>query len=228
MANWWNRSKSDSRGMTAYHISPERLGRFRPKSTLKGVKGIYFSPTYKSLIEDWTPYVLSHKYKKHPLYKNKEKLIQISDQLELELEKASLAKDKEKILNIKDQLSKINSQIRELAQKIMDRDSDALKPYKYLFLHKVFIPKEAYNASMEFWKNLSKDFTFNNMGFWAWGEQFFVPADFLDDIQIISIKKLDSDQLAQAHSDLKPRHEMRQFSDPDHPANWNWRENELV
>lgn len=52
--------------MKFYHISPENFNRFSPKySSIFKCKGVFVSPTFKSIIFDWAMYVFYKKDRKN-------------------------------------------------------------------------------------------------------------------------------------------------------------------
>jgi len=137
------------------------------------------------------------------------------DQLWEQLKETKNPQEKELL---KQQLDETSNQLDKVHAKWFGENErehrDKYPSYKYIFLHKVTIPREVYAKVMEFWKEIAKGFGSHNMNFWGWGEQVFVPAELLDQIQIISVKKLDARQLNQAYSDLQPRHRLENYSDP--------------
>jgi len=212
---WYNRSKKDTRDVTVYHASPEKITRFRPLSTLYGSKGLYFSPSYKSAIQDWAYYVKSGKPKTHPLYINREELMKKRDQLWDQMKETKDPQEKELLQQQDDALSDKLDEVHKKWFGENEREHrDKYPSYKYVFLHKVSIPKQVYNEAINFWEEVSKNFGMNNVFFWGWGEQLFIPANLLNQIKIISVKKLTSKDISQADSDLRQRHQIETYSDP--------------
>ena len=58
-----DRDKRNYNNMTLYHASPNRINVFSPRSRFHGQVGVFLSPSYKSLVGDWMPYVFGRKQK---------------------------------------------------------------------------------------------------------------------------------------------------------------------
>jgi len=216
---WYNRSKKDTRDIIVYHASPERISRFRGLSTLKGVKGLYFSPSYKSAIQDWANVVRSHKQRTHPLYQRRERILKELDEFDDKIIRTTNQQEKDFLRQQRDQLSNQFDQVNEKWWRENESEHEKVYPsYKYIFLHKVSVPKYVYDEAMNFWEEISKDFGMHNIGFWAWGEQIFIPSEFLNKLKVINVKKMSSQEIYREYSNLMPSHNIETYSDPDHPG----------
>lgn len=127
----------DKKNIYLYHASPDQHHIFKPMSAISfgplRQHGLYFAPSFKSLIQDWVNYVAGKK-----LRKNKEKF------------------------------------------------------YTTLFIHKVQVPQWVLNESYKRQHDIflaEQRQKIDRIGFWAWGEQIFIPGDLLRFVQIVDIKK---------------------------------------
>jgi len=100
----------DSRPITLYHISNESITMLSPKSSFfGGYKGLYFSPSYRSLIRDWAPYVRGRKNRHHLLLEEAERIRKICREKDEKKEDSS--NEQEKLDKIQESIS--NSELQE-------------------------------------------------------------------------------------------------------------------
>lgn len=191
--NW-----KDKKNVTLYHISPENFSRFSPKSSFRGkYRGVYFSPSYRSLIRDWAYYVKGKKDDKHTLHQLSREISQEQDRLRIKIKNNTITEEEKLRVNeLEDQLDKI----RESMGKETFREQE--KGYKSLYLYTVVFPPEAYREAHDIFYSVMEAEEKNNSGeinygFWYWGEQIFIPDYLLNQIKITNVKKLDSALLSQ-------------------------------
>jgi len=53
--------RDDKSTIMLYHASPERLSSLKPLSKFENYTGMYMSPSYRSIILDWMPYIIGKK-----------------------------------------------------------------------------------------------------------------------------------------------------------------------
>lgn len=211
-----NRPKhpKDTKQIFLWHISPERLTNLSPRSRLGSLNipvqsGLYFSPSYNSLIQDWMPYVLGKKRKTHDIDRMwRETWDKIDD-----LEKLPDSPEKEV------ESEKLHQKIDKLRE-TMNRDShyENSTIYKTAFITKVICPEWVMKASYDFMHNVYNDQEERgvaSIGFWGWGAQIFIPADYLKYLTIVGSKRYEPNDLLDVGK-RKPRG----YNDPVYD---NWR-----
>lgn len=187
MNNWYKkailkdkRPKESNQYVYLYHVSPNKLSRFSPKSDFYGYKGIYVSPSYRSIINDWMAYVKNKKHLNHPL---EQKLIEIHHKMQM--------------LDDKDE--KYQEKLKMLMKERDDIKDDSIKnvqeiQYKTVYIHKIRCPIEVYNEIVNIFRDVAKksyDIEGDvNFGFWGWGDQLFVPDYLLNQLEIVSVETI--------------------------------------
>lgn len=202
----------DKKNITLYHISPDNFTRFSPKSSFRGLyKGVYFSPSYRSLIRDWSYYVRDKKTERHTLHQIQNELIKEKNKL-TEKVRDNTATEEEKI-TLEQLDNKIDKLYESMGKKTFQENQVG---YKTLYLYTVVCPMETYKEIQDIFNSVQKAEEKRaeekglepNFAFWAWGEQVFVPDYLLDQIKIVSVKKIDaSKDLGQERTQVerKPR-----------------------
>lgn len=211
----------DKKNITLYHISPDRIGKFMPKSSFRGkYRGVYFSPSYRSLIIDWAYYVKNKKEDKHPLNKLHTEVVR---EIRLLTEKvsANIATDeeKQKLEHLDEKLDRINS---SMSRDTFEKDK---KHYQTLYIYTVSCPPDVYKEVQDIYYGTMKEESEKgelSYGFWGWGAQVFIPDYLLDQIKIIDVRKIDSGELSQELSDSykKPRH-YSPTKENEYTGNWS-------
>lgn len=173
-----------------YHISDKNLSHLSPISSLNGKSGLYVSESYRSIIEDWSSYVISKKHKNHPLLVKRKEILDTQYALEGIID--GLKKNnqevpqklQEKLDNIYEKRDNINRQYNE------SKDNPC---YRTLYIHTIKLPQEIYYKAIQEFNDL-----FNKMdelgkvdlGFWAWGSQVFIQSEYLKYCKIVKVEKL--------------------------------------
>lgn len=218
MSDWYKNYKKH--GKHLYHASPQRLTRLMPRSNFFGVMGIYVSPTYKSVIEDWSTYVMGKKHKNHPMNKQIAELTKQTDALFDLRDKAKhgvlTEEEKKKLAEIE--------VVWEKREKLMDSSMKdearkSMSGYKTLYVHTLSCPMDVYEECLKLYNETQKAKAKGNLsdyGFWGWGEQIFIPAEFLPRVQIIAVEELNIgglyDKIFDEHA-RKPRYPDRMYGE---------------
>ena len=65
--SWYSEQKhwKDTLTVDLYHLSPNKISVFQPLSKFNTQPGLFFSPSYKSAINDWYSYVSNHRHRNH-------------------------------------------------------------------------------------------------------------------------------------------------------------------
>ncbi len=178
------RDVSSHDSVTLYHVSPNKLNRFMPRSTLldTGKVGLFFSPNYNSLIQDWMPYVKGIKDSKHPLEKSLSSMYDELDKLE-EISNRS-EEIENRIVSLKERIDKMREK-RE-----GDPHVNTKGGYKTLYIHTVKCPKEIYELAKSDFNETYENDPVKSFGFWAWGQQIFIEDKYLPELQIVKVKRL--------------------------------------
>jgi hypothetical protein len=209
-----NRDKTwkDKKNITLYHISPDNFTRFSPKSSFRGLyRGVYFSPSYRSLIRDWSYFVRDKKTEHHTLHQLKNEFSREKDKLTAKVRNNIATEEEKRLLAELD--NKIEKIYESLGKKAFQENQTG---YKTLYLYTTILPSEAYKEVQDIFnavykeeeEEAAKKGIETNFAFWAWGEQVFVPDYLLNQIKIVSVKKIDaSKDLAQERNQVerKPR-----------------------
>jgi len=181
--NWWSRRKKhwkDVKSINIWHASPERLSILRPRSHFAKMGGLFFSPSYRSLVWDWAPFVLGKKDKTHPLEQRWDELWDEYNHLSRETPEG------------KARLAEIDSQIDKVRDRI-GGESHYRRPsrrYKTVFVHRIAAPDWVVDEARECMRRVYNATPNNkiNFGFWFWGAQIFVEAHNLRQLRITSVK----------------------------------------
>ena len=173
---------------TFYHISPNHLSMFSPRSNFFGHKGVYLSPSYRSLIRDWAHYVFSKKGREHPLRQRHKSILRQLDKLRSKPVKTP--EDDAQLTMLHEQLDRVNNSMAKESFQKTDTG------YNNLYIHYVSVPlrtmqiaQELYNQVWEA-KQPKNDDSLANFGFWGWGEQLFFPDYLLNDLRIYKVEKI--------------------------------------
>lgn len=190
------RDRDSNQYKLLYHISPEKITSLRALSSFRGHKGLYFSPSYTSLIEDWMPFVIS---KKGDNKYHEKQIDRLQDHIR-RLEKRKKDSSKKTIEEIDLEIQKLEDKITEMYHKKNQKKDNSDKEetnssYKTLFVHEVYCPKKVYNASKQWFFSFAKG-DIENFGFWGWGQQVFIPEQFLSMLNINNVKKLNRGELS--------------------------------
>ena len=172
--SWKPKHSKDKKQQTLWHVSDQKITYLSPRSSFAGKRGLFFSPSYHSLVNDWVPYVSGKKTKKR----------------------------------------------KNQGQPYGDLSSSQSR-YQSIFITKVTCNSSVMEASKDLWnKTLQKvhDEDRFNFGFWAWGDQIFIPEEYLQEVNIISSKSIN---LMDIYDSSSRSHKPKGYSDPDHPMNWN-------
>lgn len=197
--SWKDKIKNQS--VTLYHISPNKLNILMPRSKLlrTGRIGLFLSPSYKSTIQDWASYVRGKKHKKHPLQSTRGALWDELDKLEKLTGDQITPEIQSRIEQINDRLDKTKEAFNS------DEYSESIEGYKTLYLHSIQCPKEIYEESLKRMDEAYENDPNKSLGFWGWGAQVFVDAEFLKQLKIINIQEFNVSQLLDEmkHMDFK-------------------------
>jgi len=103
-------------------------------------------------------------------------------------------------------------------------NKEVRKGFGTLYLHKISCPQKIFEKSMglmheEF--DRQQRMGIDNFGFWIWGAQVFVPAMYLKNLTIVSVKKMGISDFCQKYQEgmnkryrymgtMKPREEPKQ------------------
>ena len=191
-----DRDKGKKQLVTLWHASPDRLSALQPRSRFGGLSGLYLSQSYRSLIEDWIPFIKNKKHKNHPFTKQ---WSEICDEIFKYEDIPNKTPEQEtKLIELRDK--------RDQLRYTLDSDSfqdSTRKGYQNIFIYKISCPKEAYDASM---KRMDDIYDATNgaggFGFWAWGQQVFIPDYLLNQCQIVSVKELRDKDFEQKYRDM--------------------------
>jgi hypothetical protein len=194
-AKTW-KDKRDAKNITLYHISPNHLTALMPRSKLlkTGRIGIFLSPSYKSIITDWAAYVKGKKHKQHPLEFNRNKL---QKQIQMLEQQPKTVDTETKILELEDKIAKINQTTRD-----NDKYDKSVEGYKTLYIHAITCPKSIYEEAKHRMNKAFEEDSVKSFGFWNWGEQIFIDAEFLPQLQIITVEKIDLSSLYDSYRDF--------------------------
>ena len=190
--------------LNMWHISPEKIVYPAAKSSFEGVAGMYFSPTYKSLIFDWAMYVAGKRQTQDGIERTFRSLFDMSDKIENEYESGKRQGD----INSDQEYIKLNEKIDRLRETRERQEyQDAHRPYKFLYINKFIFPEWAYKEINEwFFGNMEEDEVGigdktvkmpKNIGFWAWGDQVFIPQNYFKYVKFISSKKMSLEEIVE-------------------------------
>ena len=208
--NWYKISKlsgktkrHDKSAITLYHVSPNRLSQISGRSNFYNMAGAYLSQSYKSIINDWMFYVRDKKHENHELENQRQSLVKELYDLG---DKERTPEEDKKMKCIQEKYDKISD--------ATDRDEyiKSVEGYKTIYIHKVACPRPIYEiaeklyneAKQSEWGSKKSDF-----GFWAWGEQIFIPERYLPELKIIGVEELNVSQMLNRFKDLSSRRYMQ-------------------
>lgn len=182
--------------ITLYHVSKDRINKFSPKSNFKGHMGCYFSPSYRSSIIDWCDVIKGRKLDNHPAQLRIDEIRRELDTVTDEAKEDAL-----------------HDELQERYKSLRTEEELGHGVYKTLYLHKVSLPKATYKQCMEWFygfEKREKEQTGEiNYGFWGWGAQVFIPAEFVNQIQILSVTELPQGEFIDEYKNImrrKPRY----------------------
>lgn len=178
--------------ITLYHVSKDRITKFQPKSNFKGHMGCYFSPSYRSAITDWADVIKGRKQDNHPAQ------VRI-DEIKRELDKTTDETAKDALYD----------ELQVRYKSLLGEEEAGNNFYKTLYVHKVSLPKATYKQCLEWFYSFQKrekeeTGTFN-IGFWAWGAQVFIPSEFLNQVQILSVTELSQGDFVDEYKNITRR-----------------------
>lgn len=175
-----------------YHVSPENLSVLKPLSKFSSYTGLFMSPSYRSIIQDWAMYVKDKKHYTH-LDEIHDKIINEIHKIEYVSGSYKQAKDPSEQLrldNLWNELDGINKSMGS------DKYRDATEGYKTLYIHKIICPMETYRECININHEVFESgYQKENLGFWCWGSQVFIPAEYLSKLEIVSIEALNTGEL---------------------------------
>lgn len=178
--------KNDKRGeeVKAYHISPNAsIPKFIPRHSQKhGKNGIFICTSWESLLDDWLWTLASKRFGKNvstsasTIDKRRIKAHERHDDCFTDM---SLCPD----TNEHKRIYKMRSDTNEPA-------------YKSLTIYKLSLPKYVFDAAKKEHNRLA-EIAINaggvgNIGAWGWGNETFIPEEYLDKIKIIGRRTLTS------------------------------------
>ncbi len=201
------RDVSSHDSVTLYHVAPNKLNRFMPRSTLldTGKVGLFFSPNYNSLIQDWMPYVKGGKDRKHPLEKSLRSMYDELDKLE-EISNRSEEIEK-RIVSLQERIDRMRE------KRDGDPHANTKDGYKTLYIHTVKCPKEIYELAKRDFNETYENDPVKSFGFWAWGQQIFIEDKYLPELQIVKVKRLNESDY---HDEYKNVSLNRYVQNPSH------------
>lgn len=188
-----------------WHISPEKIVVPSALSTFRGVAGIYFSPSYRSAIKDWSTWVANKKFKVDSLSIQKEKLwdkmMIIEERMEKELDPNSGLLEPNFEAN--PEYKQLSEKHKELSEK---KQNIGATWYKSIYINHFVLPTWAYKEASDWFfsfmpKGDSPD-ALNEVMFWSWGDQIFLPQKYFKYLKFVSAKKLDRNQLLQHYKEM--------------------------
>ena len=181
--------------MSLWHVSPDRLSRLSPRSSFRGNPGLYLSPSYKSAIRDWAPYVKGKKHKSHQLDIQFKTLI--DEYYDIDRSKEMTPEEEQYLQDLEAKIDKLReSRDSDDHQRTMEQG------YKTLYVHKISCPRDIYKKSVELFMEAEKESNFSNWGFWAWGEQVFIPEQYLSALKVIKVETLTEKEYHNKYNDL--------------------------
>ena len=208
--NWYNKSqeinrlsgktyRDDKNIMTLYHVSPNNLTALRPLSKFEKYTGLFMSPSYKSLIRDWAGYVMGKKHNTDLDIKRKE-ILRETDRIEGidgQYKKAHNPEEQAKLDELYRELDKIDESMSSEGYRA------ATKGYGRVYVHKILCPKEIYEDCVRIFNEVyDSGYMSGAFGFWAWGAQIFVPAEYLKYLKIISVRSMTRDDFYKEYKSL--------------------------
>lgn len=205
--NWYKKAKlekhsgkthrDDKSNVILWHVSPKRLSSLRPLSKFRNSTGLFFSPSYRSIINDWSSYVMGKKHDpkiKEQWNKAWDIIKQITDN---NTKTAKNPEDQPKL----DEANRMLDKIRPTIQS--EEFEEANKGYQTIYIHKIACPREVYNEAMtRFTSAYKSGYQKDNFGFWGWGEQIFIDSDLLPSLKIISVEELTNKDFTKKYKEL--------------------------
>ena len=75
--------------------------------------------------------------------------------------------------------------------------------YQTIYIHKISCPKEIFDECVRLFRETeASGYRADNILFWGWGFQTFIPEEYLKQLEIISVEKLDESLFQQKYRDL--------------------------
>ena len=181
-----------------WHCSPNHLTGLVSRSRFWGKAGLYFSPSYTSLISDWLPVVMWRKGKKHPL---RQMLNSAWEKIQ-EIEKNEHATEKEK-----NELARLETLLDRYRSQWPKEVS-----YSKVFLHRILCPEDIYKKSKDhFWSAYTQDYHKDSFGFWGWGDQIFVLEEDLSKLEIVKVQSMNQAGFLKENENLRRSNYYRNF-----------------
>lgn len=217
-----NKTHRNDGSVTLWHISHESFSKLKPRSNMPRLMndeldktGLFFSPSYNSLILDWAFYVAGKKNEKFTKIID-EKIDAIDEELEekydikyqktkeLELENDLYKKEEVKrdINNIQQDIENMEEKISDLAKKKNKIKSNS---YKEIYIYKIRCPRKIFTKyTKQFQQSMSQEKDMSRFfSFWAWGSQIFISQVDLDQLSIVSKKKLSEKELREEYARIQ-------------------------
>jgi hypothetical protein len=185
---------------------------------MKGTKGIYMSKSFKSTIIDWAPYVSGKKANLHPLCKQIQDLHTKVRSLENKIEKLETSNEPQDVKDfqkLKSEFEIVEAKLEKLLPSFnSDKYRAGRKGYTTLYVHTVQCNKSVYKEALKrfiaaYKKDLTnhKDDSLLMFSFWNWGDQIFIPYEYVEQLQILKVTAYSQGDFAKAyHECMLNRH----------------------
>lgn len=181
--------RDDKSTVIVYHVSPEKLSALQPLSKFGPYTGAYVSPSYRSIIEDWIGVVMNRKKDHTELERLWNENNREIDALSDNFKDARNPVDQGKLDELFKKREKINNSMSKEGYK-------NLQGYKTIYIHKIACPRDMYKECQRIFREMyDSGYRKNNMGFWGWGDQIFIPKEFLRDLEMLSIEELNEGEI---------------------------------
>jgi len=177
--------------MSLWHCSPDKITSPSAKSVFKGINGIYFSPSYNGAVRDWANWVRDKKLFLDDLSRRKDEVFKKQLEKENKYFLEELESDDEYI-KIREELNRINDIL------INEKYTKSHKPYDFIWISKFIFPRWAFDEINKWFHSFmeyDKDGLPKQIGFWAWGDQIFIPEKYFRYLKFVSTNKLTKKQI---------------------------------
>jgi hypothetical protein len=181
-----DRDKRNYNNITLYHASPNRINVFSPRSRFNGQAGVYLSPSYKSLVGDWMPYVFGRKSKNDEFQKIWH---QMHNRVNfLDDKKYKTPEEELEIKKLEDKIDKMRETLDSSSYR-----NEVDKGYSKLYIHTVSCPEWVYDKCMDNMRTAADSgYAKDNFGFWGWGDQVFITSEYLKYLEIANVKEMNT------------------------------------
>lgn len=189
------KDKLKAKAVTLYHVSPDRLSALLPRSKFlkTGRTGVFLSPSYKSLILDWASYVKNKKQRFHS--QGYTAIDRIHDKMD-ELKK------QEQTYEVQQELIALRQKYDELSTKSAEKEDRQPKGYSTLYIHSIECPMNVYNECKARMDIAYENDPVKSYGFWGWGAQIFIDAEFLPQLKIFNVKPINLTQFMDEYDSM--------------------------